>query len=154
MDNQLNRIPEILLMGPGPSCVSASVYNALAQPTLGHLDPAFITLMDDIKKFLKKLMGTTNELTVPISGTGSAGMEACFVNLIEPGWIDTPGERNFSTDEEIKAGAADLPWKRLGTPEEIGNGVLYLASDMGSYVSGETLRIDAATWLPRAIDRL
>ena len=85
MDNQLHRIPEILLMGPGPSCVSASVYNALAKPTLGHLDPTFITLMDDIKKFLKKLMGTKNELTVPISGTGSAGMEACFVNLIEPG---------------------------------------------------------------------
>ena len=85
MDNQLIHIPEILLMGPGPSCVSDSVYDALAKPTLGHLDPAFINIMDDIKKFLKKLMGTYNELTVPVSGTGSAGMETCFVNLIEPG---------------------------------------------------------------------
>jgi len=84
MDNQLTRLPEVLLMGPGPSCVSDSVYNALAQSTLGHLDPAFIALMDDIKEFLKKLMGTDNELTVPVSGTGSAGMESCFVNLIEP----------------------------------------------------------------------
>ena len=76
------------------------------------------------------------------------------VNLIEPGWIDTPGERKYATDAEMKAGAETLPWKRLGTPQDIANGVLYLASDMGSYVSGETLRIDAATWLPRATDRL
>ena len=53
MDNRLTRLPEVLLMGPGPSCVSDSVYNALAKPTLGHLDPAFIALMDDIKEFLK-----------------------------------------------------------------------------------------------------
>ena len=85
MDNQLTHIPGILLMGPGPSGVSCSVYNALAKPTIGHLDPAFITLMDDIKEFLKQLMGTNNGLTVPVSGTGSAGMETCFVNLIEPG---------------------------------------------------------------------
>ena len=85
MHNQLTLIPNILLMGPGPSCVSNSVYNALAKPTLGHLDPVFIELMDDIKKFLKELMGTENELTIPVSGTGSAGMETCFVNLIEPG---------------------------------------------------------------------
>jgi alanine-glyoxylate transaminase/serine-glyoxylate transaminase/serine-pyruvate transaminase len=84
MDNQLFNIPNILLMGPGPSCVSETVYKALAKPTLGHLDPSFIDIMDDIKEFLKKLMGTENQLTVPISGTGSAGMETCFVNLIEP----------------------------------------------------------------------
>jgi len=85
MDNKLFHIPNILLMGPGPSSVSNSVYNALAKPTLGHLDPAFIDLMDDIKEFLMQLIGTENELTVPVSGTGSAGMETCFVNLIEPG---------------------------------------------------------------------
>ncbi|MCY4109293.1 MAG: SDR family NAD(P)-dependent oxidoreductase [Chloroflexi bacterium] len=76
------------------------------------------------------------------------------VNLIEPGWIDTPGERKYATQQQIDEGAKDLPFKRLGTPEEIANGVLFLASDMGSYVSGETLRIDAATWLPRAHHRL
>ena len=85
MDNQLSHISNILLMGPGPSSVSNSVYEALARPTLGHLDPVFINLMDEIKGFLKQLMGTENELTVPISGTGSAGMETCFVNLVEPG---------------------------------------------------------------------
>ena len=84
MVNKLSYIQEHLLMGPGPSCVSDSVYQALAKPTLGHLDPEFISLMDEIKEFLKEMLHTDNQLTVPISGTGSAGMETCFVNLIEP----------------------------------------------------------------------
>tara|TARA_B100001029_G_C15063015_1_gene460319 strand:- start:1851 stop:2963 length:1113 start_codon:yes stop_codon:yes gene_type:complete len=85
MTNKLNELNQTLLMGPGPSCVSKSVYQALAKPTLGHLDPNFISLMDEIKISLQKLFNTNNRLTIPISGTGSAGMEACFVNLIEPG---------------------------------------------------------------------
>jgi alanine-glyoxylate transaminase/serine-glyoxylate transaminase/serine-pyruvate transaminase len=85
MINKLSQIKKPLLMGPGPSCVSDSVYQALAKPTLGHLDPEFISLMDDIKEFLQKMLKTDNHLTVPISGTGSAGMETCFVNLVEPG---------------------------------------------------------------------
>ncbi|MBC8256097.1 MAG: alanine--glyoxylate aminotransferase family protein [Candidatus Marinimicrobia bacterium] len=85
MQNKLNSIVQPLLMGPGPSCVSESVYQALAIPTLGHLDPEFIALMDDIKGYIRKLIKTDNQLTVPISGTGSAGMETCFVNLIEQG---------------------------------------------------------------------
>jgi len=85
MDNKLAHIKEPLLMGPGPSCVSKSVYAALSKPTLGHLDPEFIALMDDIKIYIRKLIQTENQLTIPISGTGSAGMETCFVNLIERG---------------------------------------------------------------------
>ncbi|NQU65056.1 MAG: alanine--glyoxylate aminotransferase family protein [SAR324 cluster bacterium] len=85
MDNQLNSIKETLLMGPGPSSVSAEVYQALARPTIGHLDPKFIEIMDGIKVFLQQAFKTGNRLTVPISGTGSAGMETCFVNLVEPG---------------------------------------------------------------------
>ena len=85
MINKLSHIQKPLLMGPGPSCVSDSVYQALAKPTLGHLDPEFISLMDDIKNYLRVLMQTENKLTVPVSGTGSAGMETCFVNLIEQG---------------------------------------------------------------------
>ena len=83
MNNLLNGIEEILLMGPGPSCVPPEVYKALSCKTLGHLDPYFIKIMDEIQKFLQKLMNTKNNLTLPISGTGSAGMEACFVNLVE-----------------------------------------------------------------------
>lgn len=85
MQNQLDSIPDTLLMGPGPSAVSPEVYRALARPTLGHLDPSFIAIMDEIKALLKTVMGTQNPLTIPISGTGSAGMEAVFVNLVEPG---------------------------------------------------------------------
>ncbi|MHA1884160.1 MAG: pyridoxal-phosphate-dependent aminotransferase family protein, partial [Promethearchaeota archaeon] len=84
MSNLLNDIEEILLMGPGPSCVHPKVYEALSRKTLGHLDPHFIKIMDEIKELLKKLINTNNNLTLPLSGTGSAGMEACFVNLIEP----------------------------------------------------------------------
>jgi alanine-glyoxylate transaminase/serine-glyoxylate transaminase/serine-pyruvate transaminase len=84
MDNLLNQVEEILLMGPGPSSIHPKVYEALRHYTLGHLDPHFIKIMDEIQKLLKELLNTKNKLTLPISGTGSAGMEACFVNLIEP----------------------------------------------------------------------
>jgi len=85
MNNQLTSLKEMLLMGPGPSSVSAEVYQALSRPTIGHLDPKFIEIMDEIKTFLQQVFTTKNRLTVPISGTGSAGMETCFVNLVEPG---------------------------------------------------------------------
>lgn len=84
MKNLLNNLNEILLMGPGPSTVSPTIYKALHQPTLGHLNPRFIKIMDTIKIQLQILLNTKNELTVPMSGTGSAGMETCFVNLLEP----------------------------------------------------------------------
>ncbi len=83
MENLLNNIEEITLMGPGPSCVDQTVLNALAKSTIGHLDPYFITLMDTMKAQLKSLLHTENQLTLPISGTGSAGMECCFVNVVE-----------------------------------------------------------------------
>ncbi|OPZ19585.1 MAG: Purine catabolism protein PucG [candidate division BRC1 bacterium ADurb.BinA364] len=76
---------ETLLMGPGPSCVWPEVYEAIARPTLGHLDPNFIAIMDETKSLLQQVMGTRNHVTFPVSGTGSAGMEASFVNLVEPG---------------------------------------------------------------------
>jgi len=72
-------------MGPGPSDVPPQVLEALARPTIGHLDPQFVVLMDDIKRLLQYVFQTKNELTLPISAPGSAGMEAAFVNLIEPG---------------------------------------------------------------------
>lgn len=77
--------PTRVLMGPGPSDVPARVLAAMARPTIGHLDPAFIALMDEIKGLLQTAFQTRNALTMPISGPGSAGMEACFVNLVEPG---------------------------------------------------------------------
>lgn len=77
--------PHRTLMGPGPSDVSERVLNALARPTIGHLDPAFVGMMDEMKSLLQYAFQTKNELTMPVSAPGSAGMETCFVNLLEPG---------------------------------------------------------------------
>ena len=74
-----------VLMGPGPSDVSMRVLRALAAPTLGHLDPEYLTIMDETRQMLRQVFQTKNEMTIAISGTGSAGMEACVCNLIEPG---------------------------------------------------------------------
>ena len=77
--------PQRTLMGPGPSDVSPRVLEAMARPTLGHLDPVFVDFMDQLKGLLQFAFKTSNSLTMPISGPGSVGMEACFVNLVEPG---------------------------------------------------------------------
>lgn len=74
-----------LLMGPGPSNVSSRVYDALATPIIGHLDPEFLDMMDETTQMLRDVFRTTNKLTIPVSGTGSSGMEAGFVNVLEPG---------------------------------------------------------------------
>jgi len=77
--------PARLLLGPGPSPTSPEVLRALGKPTVGHLDPFFLGIMDEVRSMLRTVFGTQNELTFPMSGTGSAGMETCLVNLIEPG---------------------------------------------------------------------
>lgn len=73
------------LMGPGPSDVNPRVLNAMARPTIGHLDPEFVRMMDEVKSLLQFAFQTKNELTIAISAPASAGMETCFVNLVEPG---------------------------------------------------------------------
>ena len=77
--------PRRILMGPGPSDVAPSVLKAMSLPLVGHLDPVFVKMMDEIKGMLRAVFLTKNDMTFPVSGTGSAGMEFCFVNLIEPG---------------------------------------------------------------------
>lgn len=79
------KAPTRLLMGPGPSNAAAEVLAAMSQPLVGHLDPVFVKMMEELKTMLRAVFLTRNELTFPISGTGSAGMEFCFVNLVEPG---------------------------------------------------------------------
>jgi alanine-glyoxylate transaminase/serine-glyoxylate transaminase/serine-pyruvate transaminase len=74
-----------LLMGPGPSNVPPRVLQALAAPCVGHLDPYFVETMNETQLLLRHLFQTRNALTIPVSATGSGGMEACFVNLVEPG---------------------------------------------------------------------
>ena len=77
--------PVRTLMGPGPSDVHPRVLAALSRPTIGHLDPKFVGMMDEVKLLLQYAFQTKNELTMPVSAPGSAGMETCFVNLMEPG---------------------------------------------------------------------
>jgi alanine-glyoxylate transaminase / serine-glyoxylate transaminase / serine-pyruvate transaminase len=76
--------PRRILLGPGPSNVHPRVLEAMARPTIGHLDPKFIQLMDEIKELLKYAFQTKNEVTFALSGPGSVGMETCLVNLVEP----------------------------------------------------------------------
>lgn len=77
--------PRRVLLGPGPSEVHPRVLAAMSWPLLGHLDPDFVALMDETQEFLRQVFQTRNRLTLAVSGTGSAGMEAVVVNLVEPG---------------------------------------------------------------------
>src|SRR6476469_2023666 len=83
--------PIRLLLGPGPSPVNSRVLEALALPVVGHLDPKFLEIMDQSMTMLRDVFQTKNRLALPMSGTGSAGMETCFVNLVEPGYAGLIG---------------------------------------------------------------
>lgn len=119
--------PPRLLLGPGPSQVHPRVLAAMSVPLLGHLDPAFVAMMDEVKDLLRFVFGTTNDLTIPISGTGSAGMEACVVNLIEPGDEVVVGVNGvFGTrmaEVAERAGAnvirVEAPWGKVVRPEQV-----------------------------------
>src|ERR1700757_4886637 len=114
---QLNPSPRLLL-GPGPSDVHPRVLSAMSTPLLGHLDPQFLEIMNETQEMLRTVFRTKNALTFPVSGTGSAGMETCVVNLIEPGdrmvvcVNGVFGQR--MTDVAQRAGAAvttlERPW--------------------------------------------
>jgi glucose 1-dehydrogenase len=71
------------------------------------------------------------------------------VNVIEPGWTDTPGERRYYSEEQLRAAGLQLPWGRLGHPEEIGKAAVFLASDDADYITGANLRVDGGIWLKR-----
>jgi alanine-glyoxylate transaminase/serine-glyoxylate transaminase/serine-pyruvate transaminase len=116
-----------LLLGPGPSNPYPEAVAALGRPMLGHLDPEFLALLDETMDRLRRVFRTTNALTLPISGTGSAGMEACFVNLVEPG--DTVivgvngvfGERMCDVAQRCGAEVVrvEAPWGRTLDPQQL-----------------------------------
>jgi alanine-glyoxylate transaminase/serine-glyoxylate transaminase/serine-pyruvate transaminase len=122
----LNISPRILL-GPGPSMVSPRVLNALSTPIIGHLDPEFLALMREVQELLRYVFQTENELTVPISGTGSAGMEASLCNFIEPGdrvliaVLGYFGERlvEIAGRYGAQVDRIDRPWGEAFDPDEI-----------------------------------
>ena len=119
--------PQRLLLGPGPSNPYPEVMEAFQRPVLGHLDPDFLSVLDEIAARLRAVFRTANALTLPISGTGSAGMEACFVNLIEPG--DTAiigvngvfGERMCEVARRCGATVVrvEAPWGRAIDPQQL-----------------------------------
>src|ERR1700745_1536944 len=119
--------PARLLLGPGPSDVHPRVLRAMAAPLLGHLDPAFIAMMEDVKSMLRTVFATGHELTFPISGTGSAGMEACIVNLVEPGDEVVVGVNGVfggrMADVIERAGGiavrVEAPWGRVVRAEQV-----------------------------------
>ena len=119
--------PPRLLMGPGPSDVAPSVLRAMSQPLVGHLDPIFVKMMEEIKAMLRTVFQTKNEMTFPVSGTGSAGMEFCCANLIEPGDEVIIGVNGvFGTrmcDVAERCGAkvtkVESAWGQIITPQQI-----------------------------------
>src|SRR5438045_9425743 len=121
------RPPVRLLMGPGPSNVAPSVLEAMSRPLVGHLDPAFVNMMEEIKSMLRLVFLTKNEMTFPVSGTGSAGMEFCFVNLIEPGDEVVIGVNGVfggrMVDVAERCGArvtkVEEAWGRIIEPEQV-----------------------------------
>jgi alanine-glyoxylate transaminase / serine-glyoxylate transaminase / serine-pyruvate transaminase len=119
--------PRRLLMGPGPSNVPTAVLQAMAKPMIGHLDPEFVRLMEEVKHQLRALFQTRNPMTFPVSGTGSAGMEFCCVNLIEPGDEVVIGVNGVfgmrMADLAGRCGAkvttVDAPWGQIIEPDQL-----------------------------------
>ncbi|MGH9000592.1 MAG: pyridoxal-phosphate-dependent aminotransferase family protein [Acidimicrobiia bacterium] len=118
---------ERLLLGPGPSNPYPEVAEALARPVLGHLDPEFLDVLDETADRLRTVFRTANRLTLPISGTGSAGMETCFVNLVEPGdavIVGVNGVFGVRMCEVARRCGADVtrveaPWGRALDPQQL-----------------------------------
>ena len=138
--------PPRILMGPGPSDVPPSVLEALSRPTVGHLDPYFLSVLDETQSMLREVFGTKNALTLPISGTGSAGMETCFVNLVEA------GDRTLVCRNGVFGGrmaevarrcgaevtVVDAPWGRALDPDDVARATKRGAFKVLALVHAET----------------
>ena len=133
-------------MGPGPSDVPPLVLKAMGKNLVGHLDPSFVGMMEEIKVMLRQVFLTENEMTFPISGTGSAGMEFCFANLIEPGDEVVIGVNGvFGTrmaDVASRCGAQvvsiDAEWGRIIEPAQIAEALNGRSPKLVAIVHAET----------------
>lgn len=118
-----------LLLGPGPSTPYPEAMEALTRPVLGHLDPDYLALMAEVSDRLRTVFGTANELTLAVSGTGSAGMEACLVSLLQPGEKAIVGVNGYFGErlcEVASRGGAEVvrveaPWGRALDPADLLN---------------------------------
>ena len=166
-----------LLMGPGPSDVHPRVLAALARPTIGHLDPQFLEILNDVRDMLQAVFQTQNRLTLAVSGTGSAGMETCVVDLIEPGdkmlvcvagvfgarmvdvaqragaqvtRLDVPWGQVFSAEQVLAAIAQHGPFKLIGIVQaETSTGAAQPIPEISrvAHASGALLLVDSVTSL-------
>lgn len=124
-------LPSRTLLGPGPSSVHPRVLQAMSTPLVGHLDPAFLKHMEETKRLLRATFRTENALTLPLSATGSAGMEACLVNLLEPGDTAIIGVNGVfgtrMTDVAARAGAqivrVESEWGRIVPSEDMARAI-------------------------------
>ncbi len=139
-------MPQRILLGPGPSMVDSRVLRAMVAPVVGHLDPKFVVLMDQLQDLLRYLFQTANDLTLPISGTGSAAMETCVVNSVEPGdvvLVCINGYFGMRLAEMAKRCGADVetitrPWGEVFSAKEIKNALQKCAAKVVMIVHGET----------------
>jgi alanine-glyoxylate transaminase/serine-glyoxylate transaminase/serine-pyruvate transaminase len=139
-------LPERILLGPGPSMMPARVSQALAMPIVGHLDPSFLAVMDDVKELLRYAFQTKNEFTIPVSGTGSAAMEAALSNFIEPGdhvligVIGYFGERMVEMAERYgaKVDRLDVAWGEVLETEVVAEALKKERYKLLALVHGET----------------
>jgi len=137
--DSLGDLPERLLLGPGPSNAHPRVLSAMSRPLLGHLDPAFLALMDEAQGRLRDLYGTENPLTLPLSATGSAGMEACLANLLEPG-------------DDIVVGVAGVFGERMcEVARRIGARVTRVETEPGTALEPEAMAAAIARTRPRVV---
>src|SRR6266853_274422 len=138
--------PARLLLGPGPSNVPASVLQTMAKPLVGHLDPSFIALMEETKQMMRQVFLTANQMTFPVSGTGSAGMEFCFVNLVEPGDEVVIGVNGVfggrMADVAARCGAGvikvESPWGQIIEPAQIAAALKKCQPKLVAIVHAET----------------
>src|SRR6267142_7178559 len=131
--------PPRLLMGPGPSDVAPSVLKAMSQSLVGHLDPGFVKMMEEIKTMLRAVFQTKNEMTFPVSGTGSAGMEFCFVNLIEPG------------DEVVIGVNGVFGGRMVDVAERCGARVIKVEAPRGLIIEAEQIREAVKSCRPKLV---
>ena len=149
---QLNLLPRLLL-GPGPSDVHPRVLSVMSTPLMGHLDPQFLTLMNETQEMLRQAFFTKNQLTLPISATGMAGMETCFVNLVEPGDKVVVcvngffGERMVEIAERNGAAVTriDVPWGGVFDLDQVRETLAKVRPKLLTIVHAET---STGAWQP------
>jgi len=135
----MDALPARLLLGPGPSNAHPRVLEAMSQPLVGHLDPLFLALMDEAQERLRRLFGTENALTLPLSATGSAGMEACLCNLLERG-------------DDVVIGVAGVFGTRMAeVASRIGARVTRVDAEWGTALDPAAMRAEIERVRPRVV---